>query len=249
MNIPAIGPGAFGATDTRYSLSLGVIRTLSDFGSRLVAAVLAFHHGARFGGAVADTYGNDPFVWVSPFLWSHCHARSRPASFGRGTKAPFVRDKDAVFFLSRPPGYDDIVFDCVFVIRAVCSIASVEGTFRPTHPARHYHFDQARSRYHKASALTRIADGDLSFVPEPPMPLGQWIEEHVAPGKLTVADYFGMRKRKNVRIVTADANGLYDRLVNWTQRPGHSRHIQLAMPSLLAAVNPTFPAPGPIVWP
>ena len=81
------------------------------------------------------------------------------------------------------------------------------------------------------------------------MPLGPWIEHHVTRRKLHVADYFAGGKRKNVRVVTADAYGLYNRLVDWTGLPGHTRHVQLPMIDLLDLIVPAFPGPGPMVWP
>jgi hypothetical protein len=184
-------------------------------------------------------------------LWSHCHARSRPLTFGLRAFPPFVRGGDAVFFVSSSSSSGRIVCDCVFVVESVRPIGAVERTFRATHPVRHYHFDHGpgRSPHHRNSTHTRLADPALSFVVDPPMPLGAWIARHVTHRKLTVLDYFATKKRKNVRIITANADALYDRLLRWCRRPGHSRRAHLPMPGLLSAVPPAYPARGPIVWP
>jgi hypothetical protein len=212
-----------------------------------MAAVLAPHHATKVGRHVADRYGNDPFVWVSPFLWSHCHARSRSRDFGLGVGGPLVHGKDAVFFLSTDPETNDVLVDCVFLIAEVAAIGEAEARFAPSHPARHYHFDQQRSPKHLRSELTRIADPELSFLPSPPMPLGAWIENHLAPRSMPALDYFRLKKRKNVRVVISDAQGLYDRLLAWSKLPGHSALKCLPLRTL-RQIAPLYPANWPIHW-
>lgn len=214
-----------------------------------MAAVLAFHHTVPFGGPLADRFGNDPFVWVSPFLWSHCHARSRPATFGLANKPPLVRGCDAAFFLTSEPSSGRLLCDCVFVVGQVIPIAAAEATFPPAHPARHYHFDQDRSPHHFRSNLTRIADPRYSFVLDPPMPIGRWISRYVFRRSLSVHMYFRSEKIKNVRVISADADNLYDRLCAWTRLPGHSARRVLPMRGLRSALAPPFPSHTPIVWP
>jgi hypothetical protein len=213
-----------------------------------MAAVLAFHHTSPFGTALGDRYGNDPFVWVRPFLWSHCHARSRSSTFGMACIPPLVHERDAVFFLSHDRD-NKLVCDCVFVIAETWPIASAEVRFPPQHPARHYHFDQRRNPHHVSSARTRIADEVRSFVPDPPMPIGRWISGYVSAQSLTVHQYFAMNKIKNVRIVTRDAEGLYKRVVSWSKEPGHRRRKVLSMRHLRRSLPPEFPGSKPIAWP
>lgn len=216
-----------------------------------MAAVLAFHHTVQFGSALADKYGNDPFVWVSPFLWSHCHARSRPRTFGLGLIPPFVHGKDAIFFVSRAPISGKIVCDCVFVIDEILEISVAERQFPMGHPVRHYHFDHGPRRCptHQNSTLTRIANPKLSFVVDPPMPIDGWIQHYVRASTQDVLTYFKSKRRKNVRIVTLSADGLYDRVLCWCALPGHTRKAVLPMRSLLNSITPVHPAPGPIIWP
>jgi hypothetical protein len=158
-----------------------------------------------------------------------------------------VFGKDAVFFVSVHPQTSKLVCDCVFVIDKIRPIARAEALYPPTHPIRHYHFDQQRSRYHKKSRLTRFADPSKSFVPHPPAPIGSWIEHHVHERSLTVADYFSMKKRRNVRIVRTDAQGIYDRLLAWCAKPGNQRLSVVPIQSL-QQIAPDAPAAGPIVW-
>ena len=212
-----------------------------------MAAVLAPHNAALVSGYVVDRSGNDPFVWLNPFVWSHCHARSRSREFGLARKGPFVFGKDAVFFVSVHPKTGKLVCDCVFVIDKVLPIAQAEAHYPPTHPIRHYHFDQDRSRYHKNSRLTRVADADRSLVPHPPAPIGAWIQAHVHKRKLTVSSYFAMKKRRNVRIVQNDAQGIYDRVVAWCSKPGHQR-LQVVPVQCLQQIAPESPADGDITW-
>jgi hypothetical protein len=214
-----------------------------------MVAVLAFHHTRPFGATLADKFGNDPFVWVSPFLWSHCHARSRPASFGLANRPPLVRGHDAVFFLTSEPSSGKLVCDCVFVVKEVIPIAAAEALFHPAHPARHYHFDQDRSPHHFGSNLTRIADRRYSFVLEPPMPIGRWISRYVSRRGLSVHKYFRSNKIKNVRVISSDADDLYERVRAWTRQPAHSARRVLSMRGLRSALTPTFPGHTPIVWP
>ena len=213
-----------------------------------MAVVLALHHSRQFNGILADKYGNDPFVWVQPFLWSHCHARSRPSYFGKATKPPFVRGRDAVFFLTYHPRTMRLVCDCVFVIDKVLSIADAEAQFPRHHPARHFHFDQLRNTHHTNSALTRLGDEKLSFVLDPPMPVGSWIEKYVRRTNTTVSNYFRSKKIKNVRVVTQDANGLYNKAFRWSKSKGHRAHYKLSIRSLLSTMRPLCPAQGPTIW-
>jgi hypothetical protein len=212
-----------------------------------MAAVFAPHHTARFGEYVADLYGNDPFVWVSPFLWSHCHARSRPTSFGTSTKGSTVCSKDAVFFVSTDPKTQSVVVDCVFVIDRVVWIGDAEKMFPDSHPVRHYHFDHERSPNHNKSKLTRIADPNFSFIPNPPMPLESWVEDHVEQRSMSVIEYFRLGKRKNVRVITKNADGIYERLLAWTKLPGHAA-LEFLPLQALGKVKPEYPAEGPIDW-
>ncbi|MDP2449915.1 MAG: hypothetical protein Q8M93_15800 [Polaromonas sp.] len=152
-----------------------------------------------------------------------------------------------VFFVSTDFESGEVVFDCVFVIGEVLSISDAETRFPNAHPARHYHFDQERCPSHKLSTLTRIADPTASFIPTPPMPLGSWIECHVSARSMPVLDYFRMKKRKNVRVVTHDAQGIYDRLVQWSKMPGHAALACLPMQTL-REIQPEYPAEGAIDW-
>ena len=212
-----------------------------------MAAVLAPHHTSRATGYVADRYGNDPFVWVQPFLWSHCHARSRSPTFGQSAHGPFVEGKDAVFFVSHDPASDQVVCDCVFVIEEVLPIEEVEARFAASHPIRHYHFDQSRSKHHLQSTLTRVANSSTSFVLDPPMPLGPWIESHVKQRSMPVLEYFSLKKRKNVRVVTTDAQGIYERCVEWTSMPSHRTLASLPLETL-RAVELVYPGEEEIEW-
>jgi hypothetical protein len=212
-----------------------------------MAAILAPHHGNLSAGFMADRYGNDPFVWSSPFVWSHCHARSRSQDFGHARTGPFVFGMDAVFFVSIHPQTRKLVCDCVFVIDDVLPIRVAEESYPPGHPVRHYHFDQNRNKHHEGSSLTRVADTKTSFVPHPPAPIGRWIEAHVAERKLSTIEYFKLPKRRNVRVVVTDAQGIYDRLVAWCRRPGH-RRLSVLPPSSLQAIRCDYPAEGQIAW-
>lgn len=213
-----------------------------------MAAVLAIHHSRYFGEILADKYGNDPFVWEQPFLWSHCHARSRPKDFGRAIAPPFVRGHDAVFFLTLQPVTRKLVCDCVFVIDQVLPIATAEARFARHHPVRHYHFDQQRNPHHKESSVTRLGSKRFSFVLDPPMPIGSWIEQYVRHSKITVQNYFRTKRIKNVRVVTRDANGLYNRVLRWTRGKGHKAHAVLPMRSLCSTMRPSYPAQAPMTW-
>ncbi|MDD2775652.1 MAG: hypothetical protein PHU06_06835 [Gallionella sp.] len=215
-----------------------------------MAAVLAFHHCSQFGRVLADKYGNDPFVWVMPFLWSHCHARSRPKTFGEAKNPPFVRGRDAVFFVTHHPKTRKLVCDCVFVIDKVMQIKDAEAYFPISHPARHFHFDHGQSRnpHHVHSSLTRIADTKLSFVLDPPMPIDWWIEQYVRYTGNPVSKYFQAKRIKNVRVIDRDANGLYNRTLKWTRRRGHGAHAVLPMRDLRLTVRPSHPANGQINW-
>jgi len=185
-----------------------------------MAVVLAPHHCDIFSGYYADKYLNDPWVWSTPFLWSHCHARSRPSDFGTGRVGPsFVRGKDAVFFMSVHPRTQDVVCDCVFVIDAVVSIEEAECRFGMISWERCLHFDQLSEPRHARSRLTRIADPELSFVPLEPVVLGPWIDAFVDVRKRSVADYFSMRNRKSVRLVTGNGDELYERIHQATVQP------------------------------
>jgi hypothetical protein len=212
-----------------------------------MAAVLAIHHSREFEGILADKYGNDPFVWAQPFLWSHCHARSRPSDFGMGKKPPLVRGRDAVFFLTIHPKTRKLVCDCVFVIDKVLPIADAETQFPRHHPARHYHFDQQRNGHHTNSAVTRLGSKKLSFVLDPPMPIGSWVEAYVRRTGTPVSKYFRSKKIKNVRVVTRDASGLYNRILRWSRGKGHRAHNVLSIQSLLATMRPSYRASGPII--
>lgn len=216
----------------------------------IMAAVIALHHSRQFNGIVADRYGNDPFVWVRPFLWSHCHARSRPNDFGKATTPPFVRGHDAVFFCTHHPRTGKLVCDCVFVIAQVVKIADAEARFPRFHPVRHFHFDQHQNRnpYHIKSTLTRIGHKELSFLLDPPMPIGTWIEQYVRSGKLTVTKYFQGKRIKNVRVITKNANELYNRALRWSKGRGHRKIGRLSMHSLRMTMCPSYPAEGPIIW-
>lgn len=215
-----------------------------------MAAILALHHSRVYGrSALADLYGNDPFVWTSPFLWSHCHTRGRPITFGLGRKGPTLWGKDAVFFLTLHPVSNALVCDAVFLIQAILPIAKAESLFAASHPARHYHFDQLRNPYHTRSTLTRVADPNRSFVLDPPLPIGSWIDQYVKPGKLAVKSYFRMNRRKNVRVMDRGVSTLYMRVKRWGQRPGHQLLSQLPLRTLRRAMHPTHPGNSPIRWP
>ena len=213
-----------------------------------MAAVLAIHHSRQFEGILADKYGNDPFVWARPFLWSHCHARSRKKDFGKATTPPFVKGHDAVFFVTLHPKTKKLVCDCVFVIDNMLSIEDAEAKFPRNHPVRHFHFDQRRNAHHKNSAVTRLGSEKLSFVLDPPMPIGPWIEQHIRRTKTTVANYFRSKKIKNVRVITQDANGLYNRALRWSKGRGHRAHTVLSLRTLRQTIHPSRRAPGPIIW-
>ena len=213
-----------------------------------MTTVLAPHHVDRRHGYISDRYGNDPFVWTAPFLWSHCHARSRSPSFGFALSGTRVHGKDAVFFVGNDPESNEPFIDCVFLVAEVVAIGLAESRFSQSDPARHYHFDQARSPHHEKSKLTRVADPIYSFVPHPPMPLGLWIENHVEQRSMSVIDYFRLRKRRNVRMVTVDAQGLYERVVQWSKINGRSALSRLPAESL-KGVRLDYPAVGEIAWP
>jgi len=212
-----------------------------------MSAILAPHHSSCIQGYIADRYGNDPFVWVSPFVWSHCHARSRALNFGLGNQGPSVDGRDVAFFVSHNDETDKVVVDCVFVIADVVPISQAEMSFPVGHPVRHYHFDQERCPQHKRSQYTRIAHTTTSFIPHPPMPLDDWVDDHVAKRKMKVLDYFRLKKRRNVRVITHDAQGIYDRLVKWANMPGHQALTCLPLDTLMR-INLVYPANGLIHW-
>ena len=62
-----------------------------------MAGYLAYHRTRLYAGIVADLYGNDPFVWVTPFVWSHCHARDRPRWFGDQPRVPVCTARMSCF--------------------------------------------------------------------------------------------------------------------------------------------------------
>jgi hypothetical protein len=206
-----------------------------------MAAILAYHHCCTFNGVLADKYGNDPFVWVQPFLWSHCHARSRPKTFGAAKTAPFVRGRDAVFFVTHHPRTKVLVCDCVFVIDKVVPIAAAEACFPVTHPARHFHFDQSRNPHHKKSSLTRLAHTRFSFVLDPPMPIGRWINDYVRKTNTCVETYFRSKRIKNVRIIVKNADALYNRTLRWGNQKMHRVYRSLPIQGLVSTVPPLFP--------
>lgn len=170
-----------------------------------MTAILAPHHGRVTLGDMADRYGNDPYVWTSPFLWSHCHARSRARDFGSATASQFVHGRDAVFFVAHNHLTQQLCCDCVFVVAESVSIQSAAAQYPPTHAASHYHFDHLRNPAHQKREITRFADSSLSFVPHPPMPIDDWIEDYVDRRRQTVLEYFSTKRRKNVRVITRDA--------------------------------------------
>lgn len=210
-----------------------------------MAAFVALHHGALIGDHVADRYGNDPWVWTIPFVWSHCHARPRNKEFGNATIGSCVHGKDAMFFLTFLPD-GGLVCDCVLVIAEVLPIKVVEQRYLPTHPIRHYHFDQERNPYHEKSALTRLADAKLSFVPHPPAPIDTWIENYIEKREKPLHEYFSDKRIKNVRKVT-DAQGLYDRIVCWCDSSGSQRLTNLPLQTL-KEIHLKYPAPDPLSW-
>lgn len=212
-----------------------------------MAAILAPHHGRTTLGYLADRYGNDPYVWTSPFLWSHCHARSRAPDFGSATTGQLVHGRDAVFFVTHDHTTQQLFCDCVFVVAEVVPIQSAAALYPPTHAASHYHFDHLRNPAHAESEITRFADPGLSFVPHPPMPIDDWIEHHVDRRRQTVLEYFSTKRRKNVRVITRDAEGLYDRIVAWTRLPGHQRLSRLPLSSL-QPIPLDYPAAQAINW-
>lgn len=212
-----------------------------------MSSILAIHHSENIGGYIADKYGNDPFVWVEPFLWSHCHARSRQADFGLAKTGSLVFGKDTVFWVSIDQRTDELFCDCIFVVDKFLKIEDAENKFAASHPARHYHFDQKINPYHAESARTFIANSNYSFVIHPPMPIGSWIDEHVEKRKLSVLEYFRMGKRKNVRIITARASEIYERAKCWCAQPNHSEIGVLPLNSL-KSVSVLFPTDTPIKW-
>jgi hypothetical protein len=191
-----------------------------------MAAYLAYHHTRLHAGVVGDRYGNDPFCWVSPFVWSHCHARPRPLSFGVKPRLPCVNGRDAMFFAGHHPASKALVIDSVLVLDRMMPIAEAEAQWHSSHPIRHYHFDQNREPTHKNSDRTWIACPELSFVAHPAMPIADWIEDYVSSARVTIADYFGQRRRKSARRL-AHPQGLYDKVVAWTRRLGHARLKQI----------------------
>lgn len=207
-----------------------------------MAAYLAYHHTKLYAGIVGDRYGNDPFCWVSPFHWSHCHARPRPSSFGIDPQPPFVDGRDAMFFAGHHPVTKELVIDSVLVLERVLPIGKAERKWARSHPIRHYHFDQSREPGHAKSDRTWIASAELSFVPHPAMPIGDWIEDYVTPARTKVSEYFGQRLRKSARRLR-DAQGLYDLLVAWTAHPAHARLDRIPLHTL-RQVPPIWPIPG-----
>jgi len=178
-----------------------------------MAAFIALHHARLFNGVIADKYGNDPWVWSSPFLWSHCNARPRAASFGMATHGPLVNGRDAMFFCSWHPGDNELVFDAVLVFETVRPIREVEALYASTHPVRHYHFDQDRVKWHRNSHRTWIADENLSFTLHPAMRLPASIDEHLSPG-IPLRDYFAMTRPKSARKIVHNAQGNADQLTD-----------------------------------
>ena len=126
----------------------------------------------------------------------------------------------------------ELVCDCVFVIGKVLPIREAEAQYAACHPIRHYHFDQNREPHHKNSTLTRVADSQTSFIPDPPAPIGTWIQSYVVNSKLSVHEYFKLKKIKNVRAVTTDPQGLYNRINEWSSKPGHQKLAVLPLSSL-----------------
>src|SRR5262249_14520625 len=149
--------------------------------------------------------------------------RSRSSRFGHALREPLVSGKDAVFFVTYDPNAKELLCDCVFVIAETLPIREAEAKYSIYHPVRHYHFDQDRNPSNKNSILTRVAEPEASFIPHPPARIGDWIESHVRNRKLTVGEYFSMKKRKNVRVITRDAQGIYDRINIWSCQPGHQK--------------------------
>jgi len=211
-----------------------------------MAAYLAYHRTAMHGGVVGDMYGNDPFVWAVPFVWSHCNARNRPKWFGVTPRPPFVHGRDAVFFAGHHPETGELVCDSVLVLQQRLDIAAAEALWPETHPIRHYHFDQDRNAGHASSTFTRVADPDLSFVVHPAMPLGEGIEAFVTEAKTTIASYFGQPRIKNARRLN-NPQGLYDLILEWVAREGHQRLPRIPLRTL-AKVQLEHPAPHPIEW-
>lgn len=207
-----------------------------------MAAYFAYHHTKLHAGIVGDRYGNDPFCWVSPFVWSHCHARSRPRTFGVDPRPPFVNGRDAIFFAGHHPETGDLVIDSVLVLDRMLPIAEAEAQWHPSHPIRHYHFDQNRQSAHENSDRTWIACPEFSFVVHPAMPIGDWIEDYVSPTRVTIADYFGQRLRKSARHL-AHPQRLYDMVVAWAGKPGHARLDRIPLETL-QQVPLDWPVPG-----
>ncbi|WP_194725556.1 hypothetical protein [Noviherbaspirillum malthae] len=154
-----------------------------------------------------------------------------------------------MFFVTHDQITKQLFCDCVFVVADVVPINAAAALYPPSHAASHYHFDHGlgRNPSHQHSNTTRFADRDLSFVPHPPMPIGNWIESHVDRRGQTVVDYFATKRRKNVRIITRRAQELYDRIVAWTDQPGHQRLSRLPLSSL-QPIPPDYPAAQPINW-
>lgn len=204
-----------------------------------MSAYLAFHHTRMYGEHVADRYGNDPFVWVWPPVWSHCHARTRPLGLGTGASGALVHGHDAVFFCGTHPLTGELAIDAVLVLQPSMHIQAAEANWPQEHPIRHYHFDQERDPGHAASQRSWIAHPHLSFLPQPAMPVGAWIDDYLSQARLPLLEYFAMPRRKSARKVV-DPQGLYQRLERWTVQPGRARLAGLPLRSLqpLPAGNP-----------
>lgn len=176
-----------------------------------MSAYLIFHHGAPYRNSWADKHLNDPWVWSSPFLWSHCNARNRPREFGKGSRSPLVAGHDVAFFVSWKS--NQLVFDCVFVVDRCVLIQVAEQRYKTRSFERKLHFDQRSNEAHRNSTRTFIANMGLSFLPTPPVRIGAWIENLVVPGKMTVHQYFGASNgRRNARVIRSDAEKLYLRI-------------------------------------
>ena len=212
-----------------------------------MAGYLAYHRTRLYAGIVADLYGNDPFVWVTPFVWSHCHARDRPRWFGDQPRGACVHGQDVMFFAGHHPATGELVCDSVLVFDGRTPIEEAEAQWPGTHPIRHFHFDQDWDPAHEDSQLTWMANPQHSFVSHPAMPVGAWIQEYVTETQTTIHAYFGQPRRKKARKL-ANPQGLYDRAVAWTQLPGHQRLPQIPLATLQALPPRNRTDLPPIQW-
>ena len=120
-------------------------------------------------GIRADYYGNDPYVWRSPYLWSFCHLNQNPR----------VEHGMTILWLSKADGI--YVCDLVFVVGEILPFQTAQQLFAPRNPdlARD-HFERG-SRAHpevwRPDAKTYVADMLRSYIPSPAVDIENDVDE------------------------------------------------------------------------